>query len=971
MSSNSDDKKNSPSSRPTSRLQIRLPSKSNVNGNNDGNENVSDAVNPAVTNPPLPAQQQQQQQQQQQEAKPWPVYKSNEPIPPSASTGTGTGANTTPTQTPAFSRTDQVHLHHQSTNLHFIYNHINHKWSYSGETTMYLSHVQSQDHNTNTNTNGGAGANAGGSSNTHVREIAFHVRGGSKMQIHRATVILPLPNTNTNSNTNTQTKSSSATTDNTTTSKTNQRRSAVLTPMRAELIHHDPLAKILTKPANTFTPKEFYIQSKNKRYEADTQCNRGGQGMMDAMRCASVASYFGEGRARFICPSVRVATEEELRSLWRKDLDVDSSYSSINSSMNSSDFDLNVGSLQGEIQGMDYERGGKRREERLNLIADLMVQEQIVWKNDMSASAKKASTTGSGAGAGAAAAAAAAAGSAAATSTASSVTTAGLAQGLKLVIHFQMQDLDSIAHLGGIHFHAPKILSNANATAHASGNTTATTPHVYTTCGITGDHQGTRSWVPTIDSASSKDRATHELTVRVTADSREGLWAAGCGEHYGVCKTVLHSVPREVLRGSTDVAVATAAASSLENTSSLVAVTEKQDSDDDDDRLEEEMEKVLGKKCVDYMTKTFKGSLLLKKKEEEGDGNMNGGGSKGNKVHVIPLENGAVAADSLPLRTQLATSTWMTSVWSPCPARSLGFAIGPFDVMYDPEYYGKDGNDNDDDEDDDEDDEDEEEEEEDEYPTISETAEKNGEGIRQLCFALKDERPYIHANAIIIGMEGVRGIHKVSSSVSDSELKKQIVISITGSTAGVPNRALSLMRDILSLPSYRTMSYTQIWIPGAVDGGVSSGTLHACPEISCNPFLGGAILDAKLLHPVGYRLPFHAGGKVLQFAQARCAVRGWITSALPLGGSDDIGHSYIHTLIEKFIMSLYERAHGAYGEGGSRHGFYFSKRFAASSGLNSKNMDFLPVTNVEEEDMAYVPAMGAVGSLPVGEYIIF
>ncbi len=151
------------------------------------------------------------------------------------------------------------------------------------------------------------------------------------------------------------------------------------------------------------------------------------------------------------------------------------------------------------------------------------------------------------------------------------------------------------------------------------------------------------------------------------------------------------------------VAVATAAASSLENTSSLVAVTEKQDSDDDDDRLEEEMEKVLGKKCVDYMTKTFKGSLLLKKKEEEGDGNMNGGGSKGNKVHVIPLENGAVAADSLPLRTQLATSTWMTSVWSPCPARSLGFAIGPFDVMYDPEYYGKDGNDNDDDEDDDDD----------------------------------------------------------------------------------------------------------------------------------------------------------------------------------------------------------------------------------------------------------------------------
>ena len=53
-----------------------------------------------------------------------------------------------------------------------------------------------------------------------------------------------------------------------------------------------------------------------------------------------------------------------------------------------------------------------------------------------------------------------------------------------------------------------------------------------------------RSWVPTIDSASSKHRSSHELTVAVTADAKEGLWAAGCGEHFGVNKAVLHSIPK-------------------------------------------------------------------------------------------------------------------------------------------------------------------------------------------------------------------------------------------------------------------------------------------------------------------------------------------------------------------------------------------------------------------------------------------
>jgi hypothetical protein len=49
--------------------------------------------------------------------------------------------------------------------------------------------------------------------------------------------------------------------------------------------------------------------------------------------------------------------------------------------------------------------------------------------------------------------------------------------------------------------------------------------------------------------------------------------------------------------------------------------------------------------------------------------------------------------------------------------------------------------------------------------------------------------------------------------------------------------------------------------------------------------------------------------------QARCIIRGWITATLPLGESDDVGFGYIYTLIESFLMSLYERGHGAFGEG--------------------------------------------------------
>jgi hypothetical protein len=142
--------------------------------------------------------------------------------------------------------------------------------------------------------------------------------------------------------------------------------------------------------------------------------------------------------------------------------------------------------------------------------------------------------------------------------------------------------------------------------------------------------------------------------------------------------------------------------------------------------------------------------------------------------------------------------------------------------------------------------------------------------------------------------------------------------SVILATAGVANRALSFMKEILALPVFRTVAYSQVWIPGAVHGGSTSGCLNGCPEVSLNPFLGGAIMDSRLLPPVGHRLPFYYGGRALQFLQARSAVRGWIISAIPLGGQDDVGQGYIHTLFESQIMSLYERGHAAHGEGTQR-----------------------------------------------------
>lgn len=51
--------------------------------------------------------------------------------------------------------------------------------------------------------------------------------------------------------------------------------------------------------------------------------------------------------------------------------------------------------------------------------------------------------------------------------------------------------------------------------------------------------------------------------------------------------------------------------------------------------------------------------------------------------------------------------------------------------------------------------------------------------------------------------------------------------------------------------------------------------------------------------------------------------------------------------------------------GGAKGGLFYSKRYAAGSGLNSSNLDFLPVRNIEEMDVV----LGGVAAIPVGKFI--
>lgn len=405
----------------------------------------------------------------------------------------------------------------------------------------------------------------------------------------------------------------------------------------------------------------------------------------------------------------------------------------------------------------------------------------------------------------------------------------------KVTVEYTIPLPESINHLGGIH-----------------ALTTNNTPHIYTTTGVHGDHEGTRVFLPCIDSASWKHRSTHEIAVKVTAPYRQGLLCIGAGQDFGASETLLHE--------------ATIEASQLE------------------------------------MAKKELGSSFATMLQA-------GRAPERPQAHLIPPETSA-DPKTTSIDTLLATHVWCSHIWAPVPARSLGFAIGPFEVIEDPEYFGAsllEGLEK-------EDAEDEKRNVDERLCEAVESARRDGEGIRQAYFAPVFARRFLHqfANLTLIPDIALQLVPLTSEQKAKS-LETENVVS--HATAGVPHRALSMTRDVLAIPTFPSAAYTQVWIPGAVHGGCSSGSLHSCPEVSLNPFLGGAIMDSRLLAPVRSRLPYYQGGRVLQFLQARSAVRGWITAALPLGGNDDVGMGYLPSLIESLMMSLYERGHGAHGEG--------------------------------------------------------
>lgn len=459
----------------------------------------------------------------------------------------------------------------------------------------------------------------------------------------------------------------------------------------------------------------------------------------------------------------------------------------------------------------------------------------------------------------------------------------------------------AIRHLGGIH-----------------AMTTNLTPHIYTTTGVHGDHEGARSWIPILDSAATRHRASHDMTIKVTAPMEDGLSVVGFGEDFGASETILH------------------------DRLTVQAVQALVDLDS--------MEREIGKDHVDWLRKTSLASLV----DSEGDTR-----ARPNTPHIIPelSENGRI----LSLDAILATSVWTSCSWLPISPRSVGFAIGPFRFLDDPEYFSSldDGEDIAD-----SDGEDDEQKQEKDKEDREQIARDNGEGVRQAYFAPIFYRKHIHTSANKALLSETK-FDLLPMKKNQSDTCDAIEQSVLTATIGVPTRALSLMRDVLALPSFRTVSYTQVWIPEAVHGGCTSGALHCCPEALNNPFLGGSIMDSRLLPPLNHRLPYFHGGRVLQFLQARCAVRGWIVSAIPLGGRDDVGNGYIHTLLESLIMSLYERGHGAFGEGGGKGGAFFTQRYAAGSGLNSSNLDFLPIQNIEDTDFDIVVGGIVGGTVPV------
>jgi hypothetical protein len=563
--------------------------------------------------------------------------------------------------------------------------------------------------------------------------------------------------------------------------------------LRSSVQHADPLHHVLVKPAVSYTEDDATGNNNAYKFDADAQSSRGAAGMTTGLRAASMASNMGEIRLTVDRPVAAGPEKVETAvAAWKRDLlqNQNAITSTPTTTTETAAVEHKDGRVVQSLRESLQERSPGRRNARIELMAKRLAE--------ATCSKEKGN------------------------------------RAFKISIRYQIPLNKSILHLGGLH-----------------ALTTNGTPHIYTTSGVVGDHEGPRCWIPCLDSASSEHRASHELTVYVTAPMRHGISCVGLGEDMGCSDALLHESTWNVDAAKEELGV--------DHVAMIQAVAKVQDR------------------------------------------------STTGVAHVIPPDAASSKTMFVSIDDVRVTAVWCSCSWTPIPARSLGFAIGPFKVLEDLEYFGPGAIAGDEDEgfgvsl-------------EDRHQAFVDAARKGGEGIRQVYFAPLFERKHIHVDADSRLLPDTV-IRLAPLKAQQKEVASGLQKLMHYATVGVVHRSLSLMRDVLALPSYRTSSYTQVWIPNAVHGGVTSGSLHDCPEVMVNPFLGGAILDARLLPPVGSRLPYYQGGRVLQFLQARCAVRGWITSTLPLGPGDDVGSGYIFSLIESFLMSMYERSHGAHGEG--------------------------------------------------------
>lgn len=349
----------------------------------------------------------------------------------------------------------------------------------------------------------------------------------------------------------------------------------------------------------------------------------------------------------------------------------------------------------------------------------------------------------------------------------------------------------------------------------------------------------------------------------------------------------------------------------------------------------------------------------------------------------------------------VATHTVASVIYEPIPPRCLGLAVGPFEFVTDPECLEEVS--------DEEEDEDEEEEKANTVETESEKVDEKAEkieskqedgnavvdsqeahkevkleeqisekgtsavkmrkklrgAVRVAYFATASDRPYLHAK---------------QQRTPPDPLSEAIRNTIVYSTSGVALRALSFIPIVLGHPNNQLCRiYTQVWIPHAMDGGYAVGMPHQCG--SHNSWLGGCVLDARLLPPVYKRLPYYSGGRTLQISQARNVIWMWVKSTISIGSDvndltidppdspdigdvDEVGDGYLLEVFFQYLSYLYELAYGASGEGGSSCSMFYTARYAEADPRYPSLVDnILGMENVEEDEADI--ALGVVGNATV------